>query len=95
MIVYLAVVILLLIPGVQATKPLPDFSANVTSGNAPLTVSFTDLSSNNPTGWAWYFGDENYSVPWTEVTPDSGYPASDHPEHSCDAGREYYPDGWL
>ena len=75
MIVYLAVVILLLIPGVQATKPLPDFSANVTSGNAPLTVSFTDLSSNNPTGWAWYFGDENYSVPWTEVTPDSGYPA--------------------
>jgi PKD repeat protein len=33
------------------------FSANVTSGNAPLEVQFTDLSTNDPTSWEWQFGD--------------------------------------
>jgi PKD repeat protein len=38
---------------------LPDaaFEATPTSGNAPLTVTFTDKSANNPTSWAWDFGD--------------------------------------
>jgi len=38
---------------------LPDaaFEATPTSGNAPLTVTFTDKSENNPTSWAWDFGD--------------------------------------
>jgi PKD repeat protein len=37
---------------------LPDtnFSSNETSGNAPLTVQFIDLSSG-ATGWNWNFGD--------------------------------------
>jgi len=48
-------------------KPITDFSVNVNSGTAPLTVSFTDLSLNNPSGWAWYFGDETFTAPWTEV----------------------------
>lgn len=33
-----------------------DFSANVTSGCAPLRVEFTNLSSN-AVEWDWYFGD--------------------------------------
>ena len=39
------------------TTPIADFSGTPTSGVAPLTVDFTDLSSNAPTGWGWYFGD--------------------------------------
>ncbi|HOL41273.1 MAG TPA: PKD domain-containing protein [Methanospirillum sp.] len=34
-----------------------DFSANPRSGEAPLTVQFTDLSTGNPTMWNWDFGD--------------------------------------
>ncbi|WP_167881002.1 hypothetical protein, partial [Methanococcoides sp. AM1] len=32
--------------------PVSDFSANITEGYAPLTVSFTDLSTN-ATSWSW------------------------------------------
>jgi PGF-pre-PGF domain-containing protein len=41
--------------------PVADFSANVTSGYAPLSVQFTD-SSQNATGWNWDFGDEANST---------------------------------
>jgi len=34
-----------------------DFVANPQSGNAPLTVTFTDRSTGGPTMWAWDFGD--------------------------------------
>ncbi|HWQ65265.1 MAG TPA: PKD domain-containing protein [Methanospirillum sp.] len=34
-----------------------DFSATPTSGAAPLTVQFTDLSTGGPTMWSWDFGD--------------------------------------
>jgi PKD repeat protein len=37
--------------------PVPDFTADPTQGTAPLTVHFTDLSSNSPTVWAWNLGD--------------------------------------
>ncbi len=37
--------------------PVADFSGSPTSGCAPLTVNFTDESSNNPTSWSWDFGD--------------------------------------
>jgi hypothetical protein len=33
------------------------FTADITSGNAPLTVSFTDLTPGSPTVWLWDFGD--------------------------------------
>ena len=42
--------------------PSASFSADVTSGLAPLTVQFTDLSGNNPTSWLWEFGDGTTST---------------------------------
>jgi Zn-dependent metalloprotease len=42
--------------------PVADFSAAPTSGGAPLTVNFTDLSSNSPTSWSWNFGDSGAST---------------------------------
>ncbi|WP_298666605.1 PKD domain-containing protein, partial [uncultured Methanofollis sp.] len=43
-----------------------DFSANVTSGMAPLAVQFTDLSTGDVSGWDWDFGDGKTS---TEQNP--------------------------
>ena len=42
---------------VLPNPPVANFTANVTSGDAPLSVQFTDLSTNNPTAWSWQFGD--------------------------------------
>ena len=39
------------------TAPVADFTASPTSGTAPLTVAFTDESTNVPTEWLWDFGD--------------------------------------
>ena len=33
------------------------FSANQTSGTAPLTIQFTDTSTGSPTSWNWQFSD--------------------------------------
>jgi len=41
--------------------PVADFSANITSGYAPLYVQFTDLSKN-ATEWDWDFGDGDTSI---------------------------------
>jgi PKD repeat protein len=35
--------------------PIADFTANTTEIEESETVSFTDLSLNNPTSWHWYF----------------------------------------
>ncbi len=43
-------------PPAPGTPPA-DFSASVVSGDPPLDVSFTDLSTELPTGWSWDFGD--------------------------------------
>lgn len=37
------------------------FTADVTSGVSPLTVTFTDTSTGSPTKWLWTFGDGSYS----------------------------------
>jgi len=42
--------------------PVVDFSGNPLSGDAPLTVYFTDLSTNSPTSWSWTFGDGGSST---------------------------------
>ena len=52
--------------------PVADFSGSPLSGNAPLTVNFTDLSSNSPTSWSWTFGDGGSS---TAQNPSHEYTA--------------------
>ncbi|UUX91547.1 PKD domain-containing protein [Methanoplanus endosymbiosus] len=51
-------------------SPVAAIGASVTSGDAPLEVSFTDLSSNNPDTWLWSFGDGYTS---TEENPVHTY----------------------
>ena len=41
--------------------PVADFSADKVSGCSPLTVKFTDLSTNIPTSWVWDFGNGQLS----------------------------------
>lgn len=41
---------------------ITNFSGTPVSGSAPLTVSFTDLSSPTPSSWLWDFGDGNTST---------------------------------
>ena len=57
------------------TSAASDFIGVPTSGQVPLTVQFTDGSTNNPTSWAWYFGDENYTGPWSQVTANANFSA--------------------
>ena len=46
------------------------FTANTTSGTAPLSIQFTDSSTNNPVSWSWIFGDGTTS---TEQNPTHTY----------------------
>jgi serine protease len=41
----------------QPQPPTANFSGEPTSGDAPLTVQFTDASTGDPTSWSWTFGD--------------------------------------
>ena len=50
--------------------PIPVFSANATTGNAPLVVKFTDTSTDNILGWNWSFGDGENS---TDSNPTHTY----------------------
>jgi PKD repeat protein len=42
--------------------PVAGFNGTPVSGVAPLTVAFTDVSTNSPTSWAWTFGDGGTST---------------------------------
>jgi PKD repeat protein len=59
-----------------SASPVADFSGSPTSGTAPLTVSFTDLSSGSPTAWSWTFG-------------DGGSSSAQHPSHDYTAAGTY------
>jgi len=39
------------------SPPVADFSGSPTTGDAPLTVTFSDLSTGGVDSWAWDFGD--------------------------------------
>jgi len=53
----------------QVENVTADFTADVTSGTAPLTVQFTDRSTGPVTAWGWDFGDGASS-------------SEQHPEHT-------------
>ena len=62
---------------VPTTEPtlvplVADFTADPTSGSAPLAVAFTDASAGGPTSWRWDFGDGGTS---TERNPVHTYAA--------------------
>ncbi|QYZ78124.1 PKD domain-containing protein [Methanofollis formosanus] len=57
---------------VSGTGTSARFSADVTSGAAPLTVHFTDQSTGAPTNWLWTFGDDATS---TKQNPTHTYTA--------------------
>ena len=47
----------------KVIKPMvADFSGTPLSGLEPLTVQFTDLSTETPTSWLWDFGDTTSSI---------------------------------
>ena len=46
------------VPVAHAAPPVADFSGTPTSGVAPLNVSFTDSSTENPTTWSWDFNND-------------------------------------
>ena len=63
---------------ISATKPFPvaNFTQNVTAGDEPLTVQFTDTSLNEPNQWFWQFGDGQTST-------------EQHPVHTYVDGGKY------
>ncbi|GEM_PF-6934619 len=42
---------------ISIIAPVAGFSATPLNGNTPLTVQFSDASTNNPTSYLWNFGD--------------------------------------
>jgi PKD repeat protein len=69
------VLFLCFIPIISAAVPVAQFNGVPTSGAPPLTVTFKDMSTGSPTGWAWFFGDESYTRPWIEMTANAGWSA--------------------
>src|SRR5258706_11483966 len=47
-----------------------DFTAITTSGCAPLTINFNDLSAGNPNSWQWNLGNGTIS---TKQSPSVSY----------------------
>ncbi len=41
--------------GGNGNAPVANFNANQTIGEAPFSVTYTDISTNNPTSWSWSF----------------------------------------
>jgi hypothetical protein len=60
----------LALAGCGTDPPEAGFTATPTSGEAPLVVTFTDASTNEPTSWQWDFGDGGSS---TEQSPTHEY----------------------
>ncbi|HNT74157.1 MAG TPA: DUF4091 domain-containing protein [Anaerolineae bacterium] len=59
---------------IEAANPTAAFNADVTDGDVPLTVQFTDASTNGPIEWAWDFENDG-TVDATEQHPTHVYTA--------------------
>jgi len=66
---------------VTPPKPVAEFTATPTSGNAPLFVQFTDQSSNNPTSWKWEY--RKGTGGWTQFSTEQ------HPSYTFTAIGTY------
>ncbi|TKJ39007.1 hypothetical protein CEE36_10540 [candidate division TA06 bacterium B3_TA06] len=80
--------------------PVADFTADPTSGEAPLTVTFTDQSAGLVTSWYWDFGDsftsaeQNPIHTYEEWGLYNGEPGGARPWRRRYPGqRELYPGG--
>jgi PKD repeat protein len=61
------------VAGTSTPAPVADFSADTTSGTAPLTVRFTDLSTGDGiSAWQWDFNNDG-SIDSTEQNPEYTY----------------------
>ncbi|MEZ4526976.1 MAG: PKD domain-containing protein [Desulfobacterales bacterium] len=61
--------------GADEEPPVADFTADKTSGTAPLTVRFTDKSLHSPTSWAWDF-DNDGTIDANLKNPEHTYTAA-------------------
>ncbi len=64
---------------VLVNAPVADFSGTPTVGEAPLLVSFTDLSTGSIDTWNWHFGDNDSSAiqnPTHEYVTSGSYTVS-------------------
>jgi hypothetical protein len=66
---------------INSLAPVGAFNADPASGVAPLTVNFTDQSSNGPTAWSWDFGDP--------ASGASNSSTAQHPTHTFAAPGTY------
>ena len=57
LLVLLAFLLVILPVSADQTPPFAAFASNITTGQAPMTVQFIDVSSNAPSYWTWTFGD--------------------------------------
>jgi len=68
--------------------PVANFTATPVPG-APLTIQFNDTSTNNPTSWAWDFGDNETS---TEQNPVHTYAKAGNYTVTLTAANDYGSD---
>jgi PGF-pre-PGF domain-containing protein len=65
----------------SSSSVVSGFTGAPTSGTAPLTVMFTDMSTNTPTNWNWNYGS------WSTV--DGGVSTAQNPSHTYTSAGTY------
>jgi PKD repeat protein len=61
---------------VTQLPPIANFVADTYIGYIPLYAAFNDTSLRNPYGWAWYFGNEDYTRKfWVRQTSSAEWPS--------------------
>jgi hypothetical protein len=82
--------------------------SNFTHNETGYTSSFTDTSLGFPTGWSWFFGDENYTQSWVQQNASPGWEKRNSPSAAAlpnghivlmggrtITGNIYYNDTWI